>query len=86
MNFHTDFPSTADVEKAYAILGKLLSRGANPQLLADGRITMGGLATPHESAWCREHRAAFQSALVGAERCVPGTLDRIYGIETEGRE
>jgi hypothetical protein len=73
-------PSQAEIEIAYAILGRLLNAGADPRLLADGRITLGGPATAHESRWCREHREAFRSALVGAGRYERGTLDRIYGI------
>lgn len=73
-------PSAAEVESAYAILGDLISLGADPQLRADGSIVLGGPAAPRQSQWCREHRNAFRSALVGSGRYVKGSLDRIYGI------
>jgi len=74
-------PSEAEIEVAFALLGKLISRGADPQLCADGQIRINGRATRQESTWAREHRDAFQSALVGTGRYTPGTLDRIYGLE-----
>ncbi len=36
------FPTEAQIEIAFAILGRLIDRGADPRLLPDGRITLGG--------------------------------------------
>lgn len=81
MNSPSEIPSVTEIEIAYAVLGKLISRGADPQLQADGSIVIGGPATARESRWCRENMDAFRAALVGSGRYVKGTLDRIYGIE-----
>ena len=78
----TRYPSELDIEIAYATLGKLIERGNNPHLNADGRIHLGGPVTVQEHTWAREHRDAFQSALVGSGRYTPGTLDRIYGVDS----
>ena len=80
----TTFPTEAEIEVAFALLGKLVNRGADPRLNADGTIQIHGLATPHESAWTREHKDAFRAALVGSGRYAKGSLDRIYGIGRGG--
>lgn len=79
----TIYPSEAEIEIGFALLGKLISAGADPQLLADGRIIINGPATRQQSTWTREHREAFRSALIGSGRYVKGTLDNIYGIQAD---
>ena len=72
--------SETDVEVGFAILGRLIHRGADPRMDADGRLWINGPAIRRESSWVREHRDAFRSALVGAGRYAPGSLDKIYKI------
>ncbi len=73
-------PSAAEVHVAHALLARLVERGNDPQLGADGLIRMGGPVTARELAWAQENREAVRAALVGSGRFVRGTLDLIYGL------
>ena len=76
-------PSETEIEIAFAILGRLISRGNDPRMDGAGKLHFGGPVTQHELDWCKAHRGAYLAALVGAGRYEQGTLDRIYEI-TEG--
>ena len=76
----TIFPTNKDFRIAEALVERLVARGGNPRLDADGNVRFGGKITERERAWGVENREAFRGALVAAGRFIRGTLDRIYEL------